>query len=224
MAESIVIAGHSGTGKSSSIFPNKELGIKGLDSETTTLINVSSKALPFKGWKKVYKEKKNYSVASTAKDVINIIKYISEKKLTDKVLVIDDAQYLMAFELMSRAKESGYNKFTDIGVNIASVMKTVREARPDLTVVFIWHPENHKEDGMKLKTVGKMVDDYLTLEGLFTTILYTKVEREDDKMIYQFVTNNDGKYPSKSPYGMFDKLYIPNDLGYVLDKVNEYNN
>jgi len=69
-----------------------------------------------------------------------------------------------------------------------------------------------------------MVDDYLTPEGLFTTLLYTDVTKSgNNKMEYRFVTNNDGKYPAKSPYGMFEQLYIPNDLGYVIDKITEYN-
>ncbi len=75
-----------------------------------------------------------------------------------------------------------------------------------------------------MKTVGKMVDDYLTLEGLFTVVLYTTVIKTQDKISYHFVTNNDGKYPSKSPIGMFKDLYIPNDLGYVISSINHYNN
>lgn len=76
-----------------------------------------------------------------------------------------------------------------------------------------------------MMTVGRMVNDYLTLEGLFSVILYTNVTKgNDNKIQYQFVTNNDGKYPAKSPIGMFPDLYIPNDLGYVSELVNNYNN
>ena len=76
-----------------------------------------------------------------------------------------------------------------------------------------------------MMTVGKMVNDYLTLEGLFSVILYTNVSKgADNKIQYQFVTNNDGKYPAKSPVGMFSETYIPNDLGYVSQLIDSYNN
>lgn len=76
---------------------------------------------------------------------------------------------------------------------------------------------------MSMKTVGKMINDYLTLEGLFTVILYSRVTNDNNKIQYQFITNNDGQYPGKSPYGMFKELYIKNDLGYVSEKIDEYN-
>ncbi len=70
-----------------------------------------------------------------------------------------------------------------------------------------------------------MVDDYLTLEGLFTVVLYSRVTKgNDNRMMYQFVTNNDGQYPAKSPIGMFNELYIPNDLGVVSEIIDNYNN
>ncbi len=104
---------------------------------------------------------------------------------------------------MRRAKESGYGKFADIGVNTAKIVEAARNTRRDLKVYFMWHPEKDGSGNLKLKTVGKMVDDYLTLEGLFTVILYTKVEKgADGKMKYSFVTNNDGQYPAKSPIGI----------------------
>lgn len=69
-----------------------------------------------------------------------------------------------------------------------------------------------------------MVDDYLTLEGLFTVVLYTLVSKSSDgKIAYQFVTNYDGKYPAKSPIGMFKDLYIQNDLGFVSESIDKYN-
>lgn len=77
---------------------------------------------------------------------------------------------------------------------------------------------------MVMKTVGKMISDYLTLEGLFTVILYTRVIKVDNKMAYQFVTNNDGRYPAKSPHDMFKEQYILNDLGLVVEAIDAYNN
>ena len=103
------------------------------------------------------------------------------------------------------------------------VLESARNSRKDLKVYFLWHPENDREDGFKMKTVGAMIDNYLTLEGLFTVILYTDVSKKDSKILYQFVTNNDGKYPAKSPLGMFKDIYIPNDLGLVSDTIDKYN-
>lgn len=225
----IAIVGKSGTGKSTSCGSIPELGIKGLDPKTTVMINVGGKDLPFRGWMKLYnghpKDGGNYIETSDADNIAKSIKNISEnlKNVTD--IVIDDAQYIMAFEFMRRAKEAGYGKFADLGVNIAKVLEAARNTRKDLKVYFLWHPEEDKDLGYKMMTVGKMVNDYLTLEGLFSVILYTNVAKgNDNKIQYQFVTNNDGKYPAKSPIGMFPDLYIPNDLGYVSELVNNYNN
>lgn len=88
----------------------------------------------------------------------------------------------------------------------------------------MWHPEEDKDLGYKMLTVGKMVNDYLTLEGLFTVILYTNIVKgNDNKVNYQFVTNNDGKSPAKSPVGMFKETYIPNDLAFVSQSIDQYN-
>lgn len=126
---------------------------------------------------------------------------------------------------MRRAKEAGYNKFADLGVNISKVLESSRTSRKDLKCYFMWHPETDNTGRKKMKTVGKMCDDYLTLEGLFTVVLYTNVSRgADNKIDYNFVTNNDGQNPAKSPVGMFKDLYIPNDLGYVSNSIDAYNN
>lgn len=107
---------------------------------------------------------------------------------------------------------------------MGKVIEAARTTRSDLKVYFLWHPEEDKETGYKMKTVGKMVNDYLTLEGLFTVVLYSKVSKGDDnKMKYQFVTNFDGEFPAKSPVGMFKELYIPNDLGFVSKSIDSYN-
>lgn len=221
---SIAIAGKSGTGKSTSLGQFPQLGIKGLNPKETAIINVAGKDLPFQGWKKNYnKESKNYVETSDVDKIVLAIN-IFDQNPNIKNVVIDDAQYIMAFEFMSRAKEAGYGKFADLGVNLGKVVKAAKDTRPNLKVYFLWHPEEDKETGFKLKTVGKMVDDYLTLEGLFTVVLYTNVSKSSDgKILYQFVTNFDGKYPSKSPIGMFKDLYIANDLGFVSESIDKYN-
>lgn len=225
---SIAIVGKSGTGKSTSYGRFPDLEIKGLDPKETIIINVSGKDLPFRGWKKLYTGKitegGNYFESSDSNQIASAINYISSNRPEILNVVLDDSQYTMAFEFMRRAKESGYGKFADIGVNAGKIIEASRNTRKNLKVYFLWHPEQDKETGYKMKTVGKMVDDYLTLEGLFTVILYTRVSRgTDNKIAYEFVTNNDGEFPAKSPVGMFSDLYIKNDLGLVSEIIDKYN-
>jgi len=225
---SIAIVGKSGTGKSTSYGQFPTLGIEGLSPKETVIINVSGKDLPFRGWKKLYSgkisEKGNYFESADANQISKAIAYISNSRPEIKNIVIDDAQYIMAFEFMRRAKEMGYNKFADIGVNMGKIVEAARNTRKDLKVYFLWHPEQDRETSYKMKTVGKMVDDYLTLEGLFTVVLYSKVTKGmDNKVEYQFVTNHDGEFPAKSPIGMFEEIHIPNDLGVVSKLIDEYN-
>jgi hypothetical protein len=225
---SVAIVGMSGTGKSSSYGNIPEIGIKGLNPKETVIINVAGKDLPFRGWSSKYNGKVseggNYLETADAGQIAKAIKYISESRQDVKSILIDDAQYIMAFEFMARAKESGYGKFADVGVNIAKVVEAARSTRRDLKVYFLWHPEKDNTGNLKMKTVGKMVDDYLTLEGLFTVILYSKVSKGlDSKVEYSFVTNSDGEYPAKSPVGMFKELYIKNDLDFVSNSIDEYN-
>ncbi len=225
---SIAIVGESGTGKSTSIGHIPEINNIGLNPRETVIINVAGKDLPFKGWKKLYtgkiKEGGNYIESSSADTIAGAIAYISESRTDIKNIVIDDSQYIMAFEFMRRAKETGYGKFADLGVNIGKVVEAARNSRNSLKVYFLWHPEKDSETGYKMKTVGKMVDAYLTLEGLFSIILYTRVVKEGDNTIkYQFITNNDAQYPAKSPIGMFKDRYIANDLGKVSELIDKYN-
>ena len=131
----------------------------------------------------------------------------------------------MSSEFMARAKENGYGKFTDIGVNFSNWAKEVQNAREDLNVWIIWHPEKNADGTFKMKTVGAMIDNYLTMEGLMDMILYADCEKgTDGKMKYHFITNNDGKFPARTPSGMFEDIYIPNDLGFVKDQINKYYN
>jgi len=221
----ICIAGNSGTGKSSSMGNIPEVGIKGLPPEKTVYVNIARKDLPFRGWKKQYSGKinegGNYLETSNADTIAQAITYCHNKREDINNIIIDDVQYIMAFEFMARAKEVGYQKFSDIGVNMAKILSAAKNARQN--VFFMWHPEIEDGGNLKLKTVGKMLDNYFNPQGLFTIVLYSTVYKENDKMKYCFITNNDGTHPAKSPVGMFD-LEIPNDLGYVVDKIDEYNN
>lgn len=231
MAEFIGIVGKSSTGKSTSYGEIPEIGNIGLNPRYSAVINVAGKPLPFRGWKQKYNpdvkisDGGNYVATSNHTTIVKVIEYISEHRPDIKNIVLEDAQYIMSFEFMSRAGETGYRKFSDIGVHFNAIRNAISNAREDLKVFALWHPESAGPEGeLKMKTVGKMVDDYLTVEGLFTIILYSRAERDtsSNELKYSFVTNNDGQFPAKSPIGMFPELYIKNDLGYVVDAINAY--
>jgi hypothetical protein len=226
MSSSVAIVGLSGTGKSTSYAEFPELGIKGLNPKSTVIINVSAKDLPMRGGSNLYKGKisegGNYMESSNAGDIAKVIEYINEKRKDITNIVIDDAQYIMAFEFMARAKETGYAKYSDLGVNINKVLTAARNSGQNLKIYFLWHPEQNSLGQYKMKTCGQLIDNYLTLEGLFTVILYSSVTNVNNKVEYQFITNNDGVFPAKSPFGMFKDLYIKNDLGFVSEKIDEY--
>ena len=135
-----------------------------------------------------------------------------------KTYVIDDSQYLMAFEMFDRAKELGYNKFTDVALNFRGLVDFVIKNTPaDTIVYFLHHTETTDTGKVKAKTSGKMLDNQLTLEGLFSIVLLCKTDGQE----HYFETQSDGYSTCKSPMGMFD-LKIDNDLKMVDDKIREY--
>lgn len=154
----VAIVGKSGTGKSTSIGNVPELKINGLNPKTTVIVNVAGKDLPFKGWSKLYngniKEGGNYIETSNSDTIAKIINFISENRKDIKDIVVEDGQYIMGFEYMNRARESGYSKFVDIGVSMSKILENSRNTRKDLKVYFMWHPEEDKDLGYKMLTVG----------------------------------------------------------------------
>ncbi len=194
----VLILGDSGSGKSTSMrnFSEDEVGI----------FNVASKPLPFR------KKLKKVDGATYQK----IIKSLSAPKL--KVYVIDDSQYLMAFEMFSKAKETGYGKFTDMALNFYSLVQFVIQQTPPDVIVYFLHHVQKSDLGIKAKTVGKMLDDQLTLEGLFSIVLMARCESGR----YYFQTHNGGNDTVKSPMGMFKTDEIDNDLKLVDQTIREY--
>ena len=179
MAQSVLVIADSGTGKSTSI--------RTLDPKETFIINIANKPLPFKGWKKNYvnisKEnpKGNMTSASSANGIIKAMMHVNDKMPHIKTLVIDDWQYMSSFEYFDRASEKGYDKFTQIAANLAQVAKMPKDMREDLTIFFLTHSEDSTDINghrkVKAKTVGKMIDNALTLEGLFSIVLFGELRR-----------------------------------------------
>jgi ABC-type dipeptide/oligopeptide/nickel transport system ATPase component len=230
MAELGAVVGESGSGKSTSL--------RNLDPNKTFVINVAGKNLPIRNYKKNYKplvmnpETKRYEGnlynTSNVEKIGQVIKLISTTMPEIKQIIIDDAQYLMAFEAMDRAAEKGYDKFTQMAQHFFSVLKESMNARDDLKVFILTHSENVGDalnPYYKIKTLGKMIDNMITVEGLFTYVLFTTKRVNDNGEIeYKFITNSDGTNTAKTPMGCFTDLYIDNDLQYVFEKIDEYNN
>lgn len=230
----VLILGASGFGKSTSIGNVSELGITGLNPEETYIISATSKPLPFRGSGKAYpvgkpqdKDVRRY-VSNKGDQISAAIKYILENNKNVKNIVLDDANYVMQDYYMANAKKTGYDVFKEIGMFMDKIFAAM-ELSHDVNFFMLAHYEEYRDSSAdtisyRFKTVGKMVNDYITPEGKFDIVLYGKqsYDEQDKKVKKQFVTNFDGQFPSKSPVGMFDQLYIPNDLGYVLEKIEEY--
>jgi len=135
----------------------------------------------------------------------------------------------MGFNMVAKATETGYTKFSVMAKDMVELLKTARSLRDDLMVFYFTHPETVEDSGeivgWKMKTAGKLLDSQINLEGLFTVVLYTNVEeKKDGSMSYQFLTNRYRKFPAKSPDGMFAEMKIDNNLQLVAEKIEEYYN
>lgn len=204
-----LILGHSGSGKTTSL--------RNLDPNETLLIQVVKKPLPFrsKNWLPCNKENPSGSILHTGPNAETIIQAINRTK--KKIIVIDDFQYLMSFELMNRTSERGYDKFTDIAKHAFSVVESATQIQDDKRIYLLAHVTSD-EHGERLKTIGKMLDEKIVLEGMFTIVLKTVVTNG----VYEFSTRNSGSDTVKTPIDMFESDRIPNDLKIVDDAITSY--
>lgn len=227
MAQGVLIIAESGAGKSTSI--------ETLDPKETFIINVANKPLPFKGWRKKYtiwsKDNASGNMYDKAgpENIEACIKYINEKRPEIKNIVIDDFQYMSSFEFFDKANEKGYEKFTQIGAHLARIARMPKDMREDLLIFFLTHAEEATDiEGkrkFKAKTIGKMIDEKLTLEGLFSIVLFGKAKKNKDGEIrYVFETQTNGENTCKSPRGMFSTFEIANDLQLVTKAIKDYEN
>lgn len=216
MSNVSLIIGESGTGKSTSMM--------NLDPQETFVINILNKPLPFRGYKKNYVrisqdgETGNYYSSTVYAHIEMVIKRVNAKRPEIKTLVVDDFQFLMADEFMSRALERGYDKFSEIAQHAYSLLKLLPTLRDDLDIFVLTHSEPNEIGKMKVKTIGKMIDQNVTIEAMYSTLLQTQLI--DGK--YSFITQGDARHLAKSPLGMFETREIPNDLLFVKNKMKEY--
>lgn len=228
--ETLCIYGESGTGKSTSL--------RNMNPETTFIISTTSKPLPFRAWKSKYKKftfnketkeaSGNYYIQSNWEQIIKTLKIINKLMPHIKTVVLDDMQYILSYEFVDRATEVGFQKFSELAQHLMEILRYSEQMREDCTMCFLTHSENvgtEIDPKYVIKTIGKLLAEKVTLEGLFTYIFCTKVEEGDDgKMQYKLITNNDGKCLAKTPMGMFEEMEIDNDLNQILNVIDKYNN
>ena len=198
MAIGVLVLGESGSGKSYSM--------RNFDENEVKVISVEKPILPFKN---------HFEVVRT-NDVDQII---NELKGTDKKrIVIDDFQYILGLAVMRRSLEKGWDKFSEMQYDYFQILDALKELPDDVIVYFMSHIETLEDGSIKIKTIGKALDKYITIEGLFMIVLGTKVSDGS----YYFTTQTNGKDTIKTPAGMFPSYAIDNDLKYVDEKIRNY--
>ena len=208
----VMILGESGTGKTSSL--------RDLDPDSTLLIQTVAKPLPFRsaGWKPWDNQTKSGSVVITDDwDKMRKACDVMPRYGKDKI-IFDDFQYLLANEFMRRSSEKGFDKFTEIGLHAWEVMTRAQTAGNDTRFYFLMHTSTGDDGVTRAKTIGKLLDEKITVEGLFTIVMKTvKSDRG-----YFFSTQNSGADTVKTPMGLFDHDRIDNNLHDVDNAICDY--
>lgn len=206
----VLVIGPSGAGKT--------YGLKNFKPEEVGIIGVEKSRLPFRSKMKPvsvpdFSENKDSSPAQ-----INAARYSWIENLLKRQTLsyaIDDSQYLLANELFDRKNEKNYDKFTDMAANFRNLIHYVnKNVDDDKIVYFLHHVEEGADGRKKAKTIGKMLDEKLVIEGCFNIVLYC----EDHK----FYTQANGTSTAKTPEGMFNEIEIPNDLKAVDTAIRDY--
>lgn len=210
MSIATMILGESGTGKSTSL--------RNLDPAKTLLIQAIRKPLPFKaqGWR-VHMGSQNSTGNIFISDKAEKIEQLMRRS-PHEIVVIDDFQYILANEFMRRSDEKGFDKFTEIGRHAWDILKTATELADDRRIYILCHTASDEFGKVKMKTIGKLLDDKITPEGMVTIVLRTMVRDGS----YFFATQNNGGDTTKSPMGMFNDLLIDNDLAAVDNAICDY--
>lgn len=198
MGVSVLLLGASGSGKSTSL--------RNFEPGEVAVFDIAGKPLPFR---------KRLDVAHRPSYGV-IMKKLKEN--SRRAYVIDDANYLMAFQNFALASVKGYDKFTTMAVNFEQLLEASNATDEDTVTYYLMHPEYDADGRMKPKSIGKMLDSQLCIEGMFPIVLVA--QRMEDG--YRFVTQTDGNTPAKTPMGMFPDVIIDNDLKMVDSAIREY--
>ena len=243
MAVKILVLAETGFGKTTSLMKDEEYGIEGVNPAISYILSVTSKDLPGKGSRNKFPTIPNFSLKSEAIDLKNYRRIITNSpaliahaiKLLGEVntienVILDDSNYLMQDYYMEKALSSGWDAPKKIGYDMGKIFTAMEKLPQNKNFVMLAHGEEYdKADGRKgyrMKTTGKMVQEYITPEGKFDIVLIgrSSYDEQNHKARKEFVTNDDGVYTSAKSHKIFDTLYIPNDMGLVIRKANEYYN
>ena len=223
MANVVMLLGKSGTGKSTSI--------KTLNPDETVIVNVLGKKLPFKGSGSLYNtDKKNLFRVEDYQQMINLLT-ACDKQPHVKNIILDDCIYIMRKEYFKRAKETGYAKYTELAQHFQQIISTCEQLRDDINVFMILHSEDIQSEktivGFKVSTIGQLLDSQYNPIEVVPMVLYSAVKFDErGNPTYGFYTHatmeGTAQIPAKTPDGMFEEDFIPNDLGAVVKAMNEY--
>ncbi len=207
MSIATLILGTSGTGKSASL--------RNMNPAETLLIQTTPKPLPFrsKDWRPISKDGGNIVVSADSAQIVAIM-----DKTTRPIIVVDDFQYLLVTEFMSRSHETGYTKFTEMAKHYYDVLTKATSLPANKRVYLLSHTDTSDSGQVKAKTIGKLLDEKITVEGLVTIVLRTQVINGQ----YVFSTRNSGSDTVKSAIDLFADEHIPNDLAEVDKAIVAY--
>lgn len=224
MSNFVIVLGETGSGKSTSL--------KTLDPKETVVLNILGKRLPFKGSAALYNvENRNLFKIDDWQSVINYLTSISNDAPHVKNIVIDDATYIMRTEFFNRSKERGFDKYNELADHFRRIIATCASLRDDLNVFMLLHVDTVESDGSVIgyrsSSVGKLLEKMYKPEENTAITLFAQPQFDDKgKAKFGFYTHKvkkDGiELPSKTPEGMFEEDFIPNDLGLVVKAMQEY--
>ena len=176
------------------------------------LIKVLNKPLPFRG-----------NIAGRfSRDYGQINRAIVSSQWP-KSIVIDDAGYLITGQFMDGHNSTGkgnavFSLYNDMADNFYRMIQNIADNAPaDRIIYVVMHEDTNEFGDIKPKTIGKLLDEKVCIEGMFTIVL--RAVHTDD---YYFVTQTRDGAVSKSPDDMFDSVEIPNDLLAVDNAIREY--
>ena len=209
MSYSALILGESGSGKTCSL--------RNLDPAKCLLIHPLRKPLPFRnqGWREKTRDNPdgNIYVTSNPEFILTAM-----RRSRADIIIVDDWQYILANQFMARRNEKSFDKFTAIGGSGFDIAKTSSELAENKRVYVLAHTQTDEFGRVRIKTLGKLLDDKIVVEGMFTTVLRTAVENGN----YLFSTQTNGSDTVKSPMGMFSEQFIENDLAAVARTICEF--
>lgn len=222
MAKTILVCGKTGTGKTTAI--------RSLNPKETIILRVINRTLPFKYTGLYGKELNNMFSTPTYETVLKALAWANTQPNVKNV-VITDGTYIIRQEYFKLANVKGYDKYTGFAMHMQQILKAIQDMRDDIKVFLEYHVENVVNDNgateYKPSTVGKLLDSQYNIMENIDIILFAVPKANDNQMEYGFFTNrsidrNGSEIPAKSPMGMFDELFIPNDLAIVAKKIDEY--